>query len=143
MDCTRIVARAIRSIHMYSYGLNCKLKIFCSTTYIGLHPCDRRVSITEHSKEYPYVSFKEIQSDVDPLYHVYSTREPDEIVSARITEFLQWLANRPEREIIIVTHSAYLRRMLADVMHVEDPSPTHFQNCEMRTYTLTFPDGFK
>ena len=107
----------------------------------GSHPCDRRRPKSELAKLFPNVDFDQIESELDPLYPKYgnSVREPDEAVAVRGSQFLQWLASRSEREIIIVTHSAYLRQLLGKgkVIDVEDSSPETFANCEMRTYSIS------
>lgn len=107
----------------------------------GLHPCDKRLTITEHKESYKHVNFDEVADDADPLYHLYTTREPRADVSRRCRDFLKWLQGRPEKDIIIVTHSAYLRQMLGDVLHVAN-SPDHnirYKNCECRTYVVDLP----
>jgi broad specificity phosphatase PhoE len=107
----------------------------------GLHPCDKRLTITQHKESYGHVDFEGIAHDADPMYHLYTLREPHEDVRRRCREFLQWLRSRPEKDIIIVTHSAYLREMVGAVLEIEN-SPNHeirFQNCECRTYIVTLP----
>lgn len=110
----------------------------------GIHPCDKRLTKSEHKAAYNHVNFDEVASETDPIYHLYTyTREPDKDVQKRCRAFLQWLQNRPEKEIIVVTHRAYLRQMLRSVLDIEGSNePSHcirFANCECRTYIITLP----
>lgn len=103
----------------------------------GLHPCDRRKPIAVHKVNYSHVNFDHIDSNEDPIYSKYILREPDNDVAARGREFIQWLKARPEKEIIVVTHSAYLRHLFNKVLDIESEADReHYQNCEMRTYVL-------
>lgn len=103
----------------------------------GLHPCDRRKPISVHKTTYNHVNFDHIASNEDPIYSKYILREPDNDVAARGREFIKWLKQRPEKEIIVVTHSAYLRHLFNKVLDIESESDrAHYQNCEMRTYIL-------
>ena len=104
----------------------------------GQHPCDRRRPITEHQLDHNHVDFESIDSEADPFYYLYpDCREPQEIVAQRGKDFFQWLANRPERVIIVVTHSAYLRVLLTHVAAAHGNfHESHFDNCELRTYAL-------
>ena len=53
-----------------------------------------------------------MKSDEDTLYSKYPTeREPDEHVVARGKVFFKWLAAREEKNIVCVTHSAFLRAL--------------------------------
>jgi broad specificity phosphatase PhoE len=103
----------------------------------GLHPCDRRRTVTEYETDYPHIDFSQLDSNEDPLFFQYQGREPDEIVAQRGRDFMEWLAKRPEREIIVVTHSAYLRHLLGSVLDLEEGERTKFYNCEVRTYAIS------
>lgn len=107
----------------------------------GAHPCDRRRPISELKELFPKIDFSEIESDVDPLYPKYGdVREPIADLNQRNKEFLMWIASRPEREIIVVTHSAFLESLLRDVLKLsEGQDDCWFENCEMRTYAVNLP----
>ena len=101
----------------------------------GAHPCDRRRSITEQKADFPHVDFSLIEDDVDPLYCKYeSVREPSEEVAKRVNAFWHWIASRKEKNIAVVTHSAYLR-------HFKWPTSdaSAFANCELRSIVYQFP----
>ncbi len=103
----------------------------------GLHPCDKRKTISEHKLNYKSVVFDFVVQDADPLYDRYILREPDEHVARRCSEFLVWLGARPEREIIVVTHSAYLRHLFNRVLDSDSAhDKREYRNCEMRSYVL-------
>lgn len=110
----------------------------------GLHPCDKRRNISEHNGRFSHVDFKTIE-DADPVYHRYIMREPQEHVIGRCREFFKWLSDRPEKEIIVVTHAAYLRTMFTSVLAVgnENNHKRHYDNCECRTYIISLDPPVK
>lgn len=101
----------------------------------GLHPCDRRMPISYHAENHSHIDFSGIEHENDPMYHMYDTREPDDHVEKRATDFLLWLHSREENEIVVVTHSAFLRVLFQRILH---PGNDHekFENCEIRTVTI-------
>ena len=112
----------------------------------GLHPCDCRLSIDELRTNFPKVCFDQIENVEDPLYHLYSTeREPDSHVHARAHKFFEWLFQRKESNVMIVTHSAFLRCVFRSVLQVcvgsevLDNPTIQFANCEVKTVQLEYP----
>lgn len=101
----------------------------------GLHPCDRRLNISQHSQRYPFVNFDLIKSDEDQLFPRYTSREPIEDVEQRAIDFLHWLKSRPEKEIIVVTHSAFLRYLFRNALEMNH---FEFQNAELRSFLISF-----
>jgi len=107
----------------------------------GLHPCDRRSSISKTRTLFPFVNFDELTHDQDPLYDLYSgRREPDEEVMKRGFRFVQWLNSRDEQNIVIVTHSAFLKVLFHHVFEVDDIDKVWYENCECRSYYLLLSD---
>ena len=107
----------------------------CLREQTGAHPCDRRRDISEQTVNFPHVDFSFIQSNIDPLYSIYGTeREPSEDVMKRVEEFWRFISLRKEKNIAVVTHSAFLN-------HFSWPAGEngHFKNCEMRSYSFQFP----
>ncbi len=104
----------------------------------GIHPCDRRHPLSSHASNFPHISFDHVESECDPLYHLYDTREPNEDVIKRAKEFLNWLKNREESEIIVVTHSAFLGVFYSHLIGATNDDAKRFQNCEVRTCVIHF-----
>jgi broad specificity phosphatase PhoE len=107
----------------------------------GHHPCDKRLSVSEHSIKYPHIDFGHVSSDNDPLYDRYDGREPLSDVLIRCNAFMDWIQKRDEREIIVVTHSAFLRHLFNHVLHTGE-SCAGFQNCELRSFMLPTPGNY-
>jgi broad specificity phosphatase PhoE len=110
----------------------------------GLHPCDRRMPISQHKVDFSHVNFDFIEHDTDQLYHKYEGREDHDNVTKRCFEFFDWLTTREEKEIIVVTHSAYLRHMFEQIIEVKETLKEEekgrygcFHNCEMKSYIIT------
>lgn len=105
----------------------------------GLHPCDRRESITTKKAAFPQFDFSNVINDEDPLYDLYTLREPHHKVAERAKKFLSWLKEREENEIIVVAHAGYLYLIMRDVFKFTDEeSLEEFHNCELRTFVVHF-----
>jgi broad specificity phosphatase PhoE len=103
----------------------------------GFHPCDRRRPVSEYKTEFQHVDFGLVGDDEDPLYHLHAgEREPDMHVAERSSQFFAWLRQRPEKEIVVVTHSAFLRHTFSNVLDAEEDDNTQFANCELRSYVV-------
>lgn len=106
----------------------------------GYHPCDRRRPISELRESYPHVDFTIIQHDKDPLYFSQAGRESAENVTKRAFDFFTWLDSRTEKEIVVVTHSAFLHSMFKSVVETdllgEGDRCGVFSNCEMKSYLI-------
>uniref|UniRef100_A0A6M2EYA5 Phosphoglycerate mutase-like protein n=1 Tax=Populus davidiana TaxID=266767 RepID=A0A6M2EYA5_9ROSI len=108
--------------------------------HLGVHPCDRRRSVSEYRSIFPAIDFSLIESDEDILWRA-DIREKDEEVAARGQKFLKWLWTRKEKEIAVVSHSGFLYHTLSAFGNDCSPSVkseicTHFANCELRSVVL-------
>ncbi|KAK9983126.1 hypothetical protein SO802_032651 [Lithocarpus litseifolius] len=108
--------------------------------HLGVHPCDKRRSITEYRPLFPAVDFSLIENDDDILW-TPDIRERNEEVAARGLKFLKWLWTRKEKEIAIVSHSGFLFHTLSAFGNDCHPSVkseicTHFANCELRSVVI-------
>ena len=76
----------------------------------GQHPCDARQPISVQKVSYEHIDFSLIKSDTDDLYSIFEDRrEPFDHVAMRGREFLEFLASRQESEVLVVTHSSWLK----------------------------------
>lgn len=106
----------------------------------GQHPCDRRRTRSYYKDKFPDIDFSLIETEEDTLWEPQQ-RESRESILKRVRKFLDWLQERPEMYIAVVTHSAFLRNMnsifgtgLDDTIREE--LQRQFKNCEMRTIML-------
>lgn len=126
---------------------------FCQKTHIpwvshegcreelGLLVGNKRRPISEIKLDYPYIDFSAIENDKDILWDNYGTRRETQLEkSERIYEFLtEYVRNRPENEIAIVCHSAYLFTLLNAVMDVKDEDlRSWFLTSEVRSMKVRF-----
>ncbi|KAK2659992.1 hypothetical protein Ddye_006525 [Dipteronia dyeriana] len=106
---------------------------------MGVHPCDKRGSISKYQSNFPVIDFNLAKSEDDILWKA-DTRETLEEVAARGMKFIKWLWSRQEKEIAIVSHGIFLQQTLSAL--VNDPSMktdklcTRFQNCEVRSVVI-------
>ncbi|KAL9450143.1 hypothetical protein AB3S75_011968 [Citrus x aurantiifolia] len=107
---------------------------------LGVHPCDKRRSISEYRSLFPPIDFKLIESEDDKLWKA-DTREPFEEVAARGMEFMKWLWTRQEKEIAVVSHGIFLQQTLNALLNDCQTSFNQelcprFTNCEIRSVVI-------
>lgn len=111
--------------------------------HLGVHPCDRRRPLSETSRQFPGVDFSLVESDED-VHWDPEVRESAQELERRGAEALAWLAERPEREIAVVSHGGLLWHALValgkNAPHAHATPPRWFENCEMRTVVLSIPE---
>ncbi|KAE9597106.1 putative histidine phosphatase superfamily [Lupinus albus] len=137
-----MVANAGNSSRAAISSLNCPpiVAVELCREHLGVHPCDRRRSISESQFLFPAVDFSLIDSDEDDLWKE-NIRETKEELAARGLKFLNWLWTRKEKEIAIVTHSGFLFHTLhkfGNDCHplVKKEISKHFANCELRSMVI-------
>ena len=115
--------------------------------HIGLNPCDRRGAISGYAVRFPGVDFSGIP-ETDELWGTMN--ESNAAMCERAARFMRWLMLRPEREIAVVTHSAFMSAMLREFGADErlgcTPAVTEEtrrwpNNCELRPMMLVDPGG--
>ncbi|KAL2511995.1 Phosphoglycerate mutase-like protein 1 [Abeliophyllum distichum] len=137
-----MVANAGNSDRAAISSLNCPpiLAVELCREHLGVHPCDKRRSISEYQCLFPAIDFSLIESDEDALWKA-DVRETKEELAARGMEFMIWLLSRKEKEIAVVTHSGFLYHTLAvfgNDCHplVKQEISKHFANCELRSLVI-------
>ncbi|XP_062165078.1 phosphoglycerate mutase-like protein 1 [Alnus glutinosa] len=137
-----IVANTGNSDHPAISSLNCPpfLAVELCRESLGVRPCDKRRSIREYRPLFPAIDFSLIESDDDILWKT-DIREKNEEISARGMKFLKWLWTREEKEIAIVTHSAFLLHTLSAFgndchPYVKSEICAPFANCELRSVVI-------
>ncbi|KAK4438066.1 Phosphoglycerate mutase-like protein 1 [Sesamum alatum] len=137
-----MVANAGNSSRAAISSLDCPpiLAVELCREHLGVHPCDKRRSISEYQCLFPAVDFSLIESDDDSLWKA-DVRETKEEVAARGMNFMNWLFTRKEKEIAIVTHSGFLFHTLAAFGNdchplVKKEISSHFANCELRSMVV-------
>ncbi|CAB1116470.1 unnamed protein product [Ectocarpus sp. CCAP 1310/34] len=109
----------------------------CVRERAGAHPCDRRRCVSELKQEYPDISFDEIKDEKDVYFDsLGEEREPNDLMADRGRELLSWLKERPETNIVVVTHSAFLLCLFNEAMQAAPETAKWFENCELRSVFL-------
>ncbi|UPR00576.1 phosphoglycerate mutase-like protein [Chloropicon primus] len=123
---------------------------------MGQHRCDRRVKAGFRSREFTHVDFsglhdgklpvegdpkeEDLEALDDAVFNEWGkVRESDQAAVKRALDFLWWLKDRPEEDIVVVTHSAWLcvafnGAMLCDCEDLQ----SWFSTGEIRSTTLEF-----
>ena len=110
---------------------------------LGLLVGNKRRSITDIKADYSEINFDDIEHDEDVLWDEYGDRRETLLEkSERIYKFLtEYVRSRPEKEIAIVCHSAYLFTLLNAVMDIEEEElRSWFLTSEVRSLQMTFVD---
>ena len=108
---------------------------------LGLLTGNKRRPISEICAEYPEIDFAAIEHDEDELWDAYGDRRETLLEkSDRIYDFLtSFVMQRPESEIAIISHSAYLFTLLNAVMDIEDKDlRSWFLTGEVRSLKVTY-----
>ncbi len=106
---------------------------------------DKRKPLTETKGNYSnFVNFDLIENEEDPLFDLYpDAPEPESHVVARGQQFLTFLQNRKEKEILVVSHIGFIWQFLSKVVKKKskriDVKVRGFNNAEMRSFVLSFP----
>lgn len=109
---------------------------------LGLLVGNKRRPISDIKLDHPDIDFSPIEYDEDKLWDDYGTEKRETLLekSERIYKFLaEFVMNRPEREIAVVCHSAYLFTLLNAVMDIEDEDlRSWFLTSEVRSLAIEF-----
>lgn len=111
---------------------------------LGLLVGNKRRNIEDIKVDYPEIDFSAIIHNEDVLWEQYGDRrETLAEKSERIYDFLtQYVRNRPEKEIAIVCHSAYLFTLLNAVMDIEEEElRSWFLTSEVRSLKVKFSEN--
>eukprot|EP00560_Eucampia_antarctica_P007561 CAMPEP_0197828532 /NCGR_PEP_ID=MMETSP1437-20131217/5074_1 /TAXON_ID=49252 ORGANISM="Eucampia antarctica, Strain CCMP1452" /NCGR_SAMPLE_ID=MMETSP1437 /ASSEMBLY_ACC=CAM_ASM_001096 /LENGTH=236 /DNA_ID=CAMNT_0043429767 /DNA_START=299 /DNA_END=1006 /DNA_ORIENTATION=+ len=73
---------------------------------MGVHVCDQRRPKSQQVSEFPMVDFSLIETEEDELFSP-TERESKMSVGERIYTFMEWLSQRPEKHVGVVSHSGW------------------------------------
>eukprot|EP00930_Biecheleria_cincta_P041753 TRINITY_DN28674_c0_g1_i1.p1 TRINITY_DN28674_c0_g1~~TRINITY_DN28674_c0_g1_i1.p1 ORF type:complete len:368 (-),score=72.02 TRINITY_DN28674_c0_g1_i1:235-1185(-) len=122
----------------------------CRERY-GEFTCDKRRALSENQEDprwqhWDWETQKEgwpegVMPFTDEDTAWTNDREPEQHVHNRAMAFLQWLAERPEQEVAVVTHSSFLKnlfKLFGEDISKEDQDVLRAvpANCELRTVVL-------
>ena len=108
---------------------------------LGLLMCNKRKTISEIQIDHPNIDFSEIEHDQDILWEQYGDRRETPLERCeRVYDFLtDFVKNRPEKEIAIVSHSVLLFTLLNAVMDVQNEFlRSWFVTSEVRSMKVHF-----
>jgi len=103
----------------------------------GVHVCDMRRSKREQEIEFPRVDFDLIKDDKDRLFSS-ERRETKLEIGERVYSFLEWLEQRDETHVAIVSHSGWLMTLFNGCVKCDDSLKDWFQTGELRSVKLEF-----
>ena len=89
---------------------------------MGTDICNRRKDVTHLKFFYPYIDFSEINDDVLPWT---TKKETLEELNGRIQDMIQWIKQRDEKTIAIVSHSSFISQYKDNVINDETNELLH------------------
>lgn len=107
----------------------------------GVHVCDRRRSVSELQKDFPMIDYAAAGvPDEDSYWHA-SEREKLVDLAARGYDFLLWVRDRPEKEIAVASHFAWLMTLFNAVLRCNEKHLSYgFQTGEVRSMDVVFEE---
>ena len=106
----------------------------------GVNVCDRRRDREEIQDDFPWVEWGRLDSEKDEFFDP-DERESARSVSDRGYDFMRWVRARPESEIIVATHSAWLFTLLNTVIESDGADlASWFLTGELRSVIVSFED---
>jgi len=104
--------------------------------HFGERPCDKRSAVRNLKQRFPHVNFDLIETDEDTLWQ--EERESTFALSQRAKRFFEWIQQRKETCIAVVTHGGFLSAFLPLVLDPQDMENQNFRmkNAEVRTFVV-------
>lgn len=107
---------------------------------LGFFTCNKRLPLSQTINDFPLVDFTHVTpGEEDTLWNPHERELPvDE--SNRVYDFMMFLMNRPEKEIAVVGHSAWLFNMCNTVLEFDDDEGIQpwFLTSEIRSMQVSF-----
>mmetsp|Transcript_23820 Transcript_23820/g.43031 ORF Transcript_23820/g.43031 Transcript_23820/m.43031 type:complete len:237 (-) Transcript_23820:225-935(-) len=137
--CTRATETALLSFQDHVPDVVKWYALECLREKSGQHPCDNRRSVSELKSDFGHTIDYSFMEDDEDVYGetLGENRETDEMIIARAHEFFAWIKDRPETNIVVVTHSAFLSVLFNQIVKCSFDMSKWFENCEMRTVHFT------
>jgi broad specificity phosphatase PhoE len=113
------------------------VNVLCHREQLGVHPCDRRRTISEYRTLFPTVDWS-LMTDEKDVQWTSDKRETEDEITARGCQFLSMVMKRPEQSIAVVSHSSFLKHLFISlsVGHSYGKFVKGFKNCELRTVVI-------
>tara|TARA_B100000424_G_C22683360_1_gene374133 strand:- start:72 stop:632 length:561 start_codon:yes stop_codon:yes gene_type:complete len=130
-----LVSPLVRTLETADIIFKSRKNKFISEEFIKekvVNPCDYRQPVLEVKDEFNYVNFDNINDDYN-----FNKHENDNDVSKRLELFYDWILNRNENSIAVVSHGQYLYQFInryGDQLNITDKS--WMENCEIRIGNL-------
>lgn len=106
---------------------------------MGIHTCDKRQRKSDAIREFPEVTFDYLEDEYDTLWSSVD-RETKQEMALRAYQFMKWLGNREQNEIVVATHSSFLFTLFHKVLITDDEELLKWFNTgEIRSVVVEFP----
>uniref|UniRef100_A0A7S0DVM4 Phosphoglycerate mutase n=1 Tax=Hanusia phi TaxID=3032 RepID=A0A7S0DVM4_9CRYP len=104
----------------------------------GVHPCNRRRTISEIKSEYPQFDFSSITSNEDDIWR-HDKAETQQDLNHRVALFLEWLETLEAKHVLICSHCVFLHALFADfVKEQHNTANSWFGRGELRSFVFEF-----
>jgi broad specificity phosphatase PhoE len=103
----------------------------------GIHFCDKRRPTSQQALEFPFIDFSLLETEEDLLFSE-DQRESKVEVAERVYKFLEFLEKRPEKNVGVASHSAWLLTAFNANFECQENLRGWFQTGEMRSVIIEF-----
>ena len=130
-----LVSPLVRTLQTADIIFKSKKNKFVSEEFIKekvVNPCDYRQPVSEVEDEFNYVNFDNINDDYN-----FNKYESDIDVSQRMDQFYDWILNRNENNIAVVSHGQFLYQFInkfGNQLNIDNKD--WMDNCEVRIGNL-------
>lgn len=104
----------------------------------GVHVCDQRRPVSEAKFDFPHIDYSLVEEE-DTMW-TSQEREGPRSNSDRCYDFMLWLRDQPEEEVVIGAHSSVVFSLMNTVIQCPEELATWFLTGEMRSIHVTFED---
>lgn len=110
----------------------------------GGHVCDACRGLEDMEAEFPVVDYSNVRRISTAADETWSdTRETMNSMADRAYDFMVWVRSRPEKEIAVASHSAFLFVLVNSVIDtgsLAEGVSAWFMTGEMRSLVVTYHD---
>ena len=103
--------------------------------------CDGRVERSLLASDFPGFDFSEVEHESDTMWAEKETADGELRCRERAVRFAEWLMNRRERHVAVISHGHFLQHLMTELQPQNAESQIdRLGNAEMRKMELCFAD---
>ncbi|KAH8197152.1 hypothetical protein TruAng_008681 [Truncatella angustata] len=131
-----VVSPLVRTLQSFQHGLawlaekGVPVELRAEWQETTGNPCDIGTEIDKIAPEWPHLDFSTVDKAWPAKTGLYDPSQEGLLNRARVVR--EWLYHRPEKYVVVMTHSGFIRRVA--------PSNSKYANAEFRIYNFAVED---